>query len=148
MSRRSVDEHRAAASGLAQGRVFGSGRAFTPFCKTAAHEELQAFGEAYQPPAPIEPEPEPAPVATHTPQRHEEISVGALVLAAEAPTEPFYRSVVVEQKPEGLVVLCWESRPGEPLFVRRSDDLALLPPSLATDAMATVDGAAKPESPD
>ena len=57
-----TDEHRAAASGLAAGRVFASGRCFAPFAKTGAYEALKAFGEAYQPPVP--PVPQPAPPLT------------------------------------------------------------------------------------
>ena len=41
-----TDEHRAVASGLAQGRIFASGRGFVPFCKEGAYTGFAAFPEA------------------------------------------------------------------------------------------------------
>ena len=122
------DEHRAAASAVAAGRVFASGRAFSPrFCREAACAALEAFSEAYAPPAPVDPEPQPAAIATSVARTWAEIGAGALVLAAETPTEPWYPAIVSEAKGEGLFVLQWRDFPDEPAFVRRADDLGLLP---------------------
>ena len=126
------DEHRAAVAGVAPGRVFASGRAFTPFCKEATHEALERLPGAYAPPPPVEPAPEPPPVATTAPATWADIGVGALVLAAETPDEPWYPSVVVEAKGEGLFVLRWRDFADEPSFVRRGEDLALLSPNFLT----------------
>ena len=122
-----TDEHRAAASGLAAGRVFASGRAFTPFAKMAAYEALKAFGEAYQPPVPPEPQPEPPLTVTGTPQQWGEIQVGSLVLASTGPDEGWYEAVVAEDRGEALYVLRWCGWPDDAPFVRRADGLALLP---------------------
>ena len=122
-----TDEHRAAASGLATGRVFASGRAFTPFAKMAAYEALKAFGEAYQPPVPPEPQPEPPLAVTGTPQRWEDIDVGALVLASVGPDEGWFEAVVAEARGDAIFVLRWQGWPDHDAFVRRADGLALLP---------------------
>ena len=122
-----TDEHRAAASGLAAGRVFASGRAFTPFAKMAAYEALKAFGEAYQPPVPPEPQPEPPLAVTGTPQRWGEIQVGSLVLASMGESEGWYEAIVAEDRGEALFVLRWRDWSDHDAFVRRADGLALLP---------------------
>lgn len=127
----SSDEHRAAASGLAAGRIFDSGRGFVPFVKMASYEALTAFPEAYAPPPPVEAAPEPLPVATTAPATWGDIGVGAQVLAAESPTEPWYPTVVTEAKGEGLFVCRWRDFPDEPSFVRRGEDLALLSPGFS-----------------
>ncbi len=137
-----TDEHRAAASGLATGRIFDSGRGFVPFVKMAGYEAIAAFPEAYAPPPPVEAVPEPLAIATTAPATWADIGVGALVLAAEAPTEPWFPSVVVETKGEGLFVLRWRDFPDEASFVRRGEDLALLPPGfLATESSCDAPGA-------
>ena len=137
-----TDEHRAAASGLAAGRIFDSGKGFVPFVKMGSYEALAAFPEAYAPPPPVEAVPEPLPVATTAPATWADIGVGALVLAAEDPTEPWYPSVVTEAKGEGLFVLRWRDFPDEASFVRRGEDLALLPPGfLVTESSGEAPGA-------
>ena len=123
-----TDEHGAAASQLTAGRIFDSGKGFVPFVKMAAYEALAAFPEAYAPSPPVEVAPEPLPAATTTPATWADIAVGALVLAAESPSEPWYPSVVIEAKGEGLFICRWRDFADEPSFVRRGDDLALLPP--------------------
>ena len=121
------DEHRAAASGLAAGRVFASGRAFTPFCKEGAYTALATFPDSYQPPAPVLPEPEPTPVATGTPQRWEDVVVGSLVLASEEPQAGWFEAIITEDRGEALFVLRWRDFLDHDAFVRRADCLALLP---------------------
>ena len=122
-----TDDHRAAASGLAAGRVFASGKGFVPFAKMAAYEALRAFGEAYQPPAPVEAAPEPAPAVTSTPQRWEDLAVGSLVLASLGADEGWFEAVVIEARGEAIFVLRWQGWPEDAAFVRRADGLALLP---------------------
>ena len=122
-----TDEHRAAASGLAAGRVFASGKGFVPFAKMAAYEALQAFGEAYQPPAPVAAAPEPAPGVTGTPQRWEDHGVGSLVLASVGPAEGWFEAIITESRGDAIFVLRWEGWPEDEAFVRRADGLALLP---------------------
>ena len=96
------DEHRAAASGLAVGRVFASGRGFVPFAKEAAYIALVALGGSFLPPAPVEPELEKALVATGKPQRWEDIVVGSLVLASAGPDEGWFEAVVSEARGDSI----------------------------------------------
>ena len=92
-----TDEHRAAASGLPQGRVFASGRCFSPFCREAACAALEAFSEAFAPPPPAEPEPTLPPRAiTGTPQRWEDIGLGSMCVGVDE-----YRSGLVRKRSHG-----------------------------------------------
>ena len=122
-----TDEHRTAASGLAAGKVFASGRAFSPFCREAAYEALEAFPEACQPPAPVEPEPAPPPAVTSTPQTWENIAPGSMVLASMSEDQGWFEAVVVEARGDDLFVLRWQGWPDDPEFARRRQSLALLP---------------------
>lgn len=130
----SSDEHRTAASGLAAGRVFASGRAFSPFCREAAYRALEAFPEAFLPPAPVEPEPVPPPAVTSTPQAWDNIGPGSLVLASMGDETGWFESVVVEARGDDLFVLRWEGWPDDPEFARRRHNLALLPAPAAEPA--------------
>ena len=130
----STGEHRAVASGLPQGRVFASGRAFTPFCKKAAHDALAAFGEAFVPPMPVEPEAAPVPTVANLPASRKEIRVGSLVLACEGPAEGWFEAIVVEDRGEGILVLAWRDFPDAGQVVRRADHLAFVPPGVAEAA--------------
>lgn len=126
--RLSTDEHRAIASVIAGGKIFGSGKAFVPFVKGAAYDQLSAFPEAYLAAPPAEPEPlAPVPPITDVPSTRDAITVGSLVLAPEEESG-WFESVIVEIKPEALFVLRWRDWPDLPPFVRRGDNLALLPP--------------------
>ena len=137
------DEHRKAASGLAAGRVFASGRAFSPFCREATYKALEAFPEAYTPPAPVEPEPVPPPTVTSTPQRWEDVDVGALVLANAGDEWGWHEAIVTEARGDDLLVLRWRDWPDEAAFPRRRDGVGLLPPSAAEpSAPAPADPAA------
>ena len=104
----------------------------------AAYEALRALGGEV-PPLPEGVEPKviasvTAPVAPTTPYTsvatsRADIVVGALVLAEE--TEPYvgwFAAAVQEIRGEGLCVLRWRDWPTVPAFVRRCDDLGLLPP--------------------
>lgn len=131
-----TDEHRVAASGLAAGRVFASGRCFAPFAKTGAYEALKAFDEAYQPPAPPEPQPEPPLTVTGTPQRWEDLQVGSLVLATAGPGDGWYEAIIAEARGDAIFVLRWQGWADYDAFVRRADGLALLPAPPAAEAAA------------
>lgn len=127
--RLTTDEHRAAASDIAAGRVFASGKAFVPFAKGAAYDRLAGFPEAYLAAAPAEPEPlAPVPAITAVPLTRDAIEAGSLVLAPEEEVLGWFEAVVVEIKPDALFVLRWLDWPDVPSFVRRGDNLALLPP--------------------
>jgi hypothetical protein len=123
-----TDEHRAAATGLPQGRVFASGKAFAPFCKRAAHDALAAFGEAFVPPMPVEPEAAPVPAVANVPGGQNDIRVGSLVLACEGPAEGWFEAIVVEDRGEGMFVLGWRDYPDAGQVVRRAEHLAFVPP--------------------
>lgn len=57
-----------------------------------------------------------------------DIGAGSLVLATSGgPAEGWFESVVVEEKPDQLFVCRWRDFADEPLFLRRVDQLALLP---------------------
>lgn len=122
------NKHRALASELPQGRIFSSGRAFSPLTTEARYERLEAFGEAFQPELAAEPEP---PAFSHVPLNHDGISVGALVLACEAPRNGFFESVVVGAPDDDLLELRWLVWPALPPFVRRRVHVALLTADLA-----------------
>ena len=129
-----TDEHRAAASGLPQGRVFASGRCFSPFCREAACAALEAFSEAFAPPPPVEPEPTMPPAITGTPQRWEDIGAGSMVLASMGADQGWFESVVTEARGDDIFVLRWRGWPDDPEFARRRDGLALLPVQVAAVA--------------
>ena len=124
-----TDEHRAAASKLAAGRIFESGRGFVPFAKEASYKALEALDGAYSPPAPPEPEPEVLVAASSVPATWADLAVGAVVLASPGEDEGWWVAVVTEDRGEGLFVLRWIGFDSEPSFVRRGDDLGLAAPS-------------------
>ena len=126
--------------------------AFTPLCKIGAFQALQAFGEAYRPPTLVEPEHEPAPplrrsaMVAFAPQRHEQISVGALVLATEAP--PNLSIDQLWSSKSLRVSSCCAGKVGPASrcsFVAATTLRCCRRPWRPT--MASVDGVAKPESP-
>ena len=116
------DEHRAAASELPAGRIFSSGKGFVPFCKETAYTRLQALEGAFQPQPAAEPEP---PEYSHVPSRHDDIAVGALVLACEVPKHGFFESVVIGAPDDDLLELRWLAWPALAPFVRRRAHVAL-----------------------
>ena len=124
-----TDEHRAAASKLAAGRIFESGRGFVPFAKEAAYKALEALDGGYAPPGPSEPEPEVLVAASSVPATWADLAVGAVVLASPGEDEGWWVAVIVEDRGEGLFVLRWVGFDSEPSFVRRGDDLGLAAPS-------------------
>ena len=154
-----TDEHRALATKLPAGRLFESGAAFVPFCRNQVHEQLAATPGAFAPTQPAEAGLPPrglgkpvggrgarradpgdqAPVPTSGPAgepasasaKPARLAVGAVVLACEGEEEGWWEAVVAAEKGDDLLVLRWRDWPDLPVFVRRRDHLASLPPGLA-----------------
>ena len=147
-----TEEQKAVARQLAPGRVFASGRAFTPLARTAVFSQLvELAGDGSDPstkgstsgkpgavasngsaasgdqglgPAPTAPaDPKGGP---SRPQSWEEIGIGSVVLAHESLDEGWWESVVLGVNGEALT-LKWRDYPREKVFVRRRTALALLP---------------------
>jgi hypothetical protein len=147
-----TEEQKAVARQLAPGRVFASGRAFTPFARAAVFSQLvelaggtsdpstkgstssksaavasdgsAASGDQGPGPAPTAPaDPKGGP---SRPQSWEEIGIGSVVLAHESLEEGWWESVVLGINGEALT-LKWRDYPREKVFVRRRTALALLP---------------------
>ncbi|WP_158809285.1 hypothetical protein [Beijerinckia sp. L45] len=124
-----TDEQRAIALELAVGKIWNqTGKGFVPFCKMAVFDRLNAFPEAFAPAAPEVAEVEPLPEVTCVPSGWDEVVVGSLVLANDGDNAGWFESIVIEDKGESLLVLRWRDWPDQPAFVRRRDDLGLLPP--------------------
>ena len=139
-------EQKAVARQLAPGRVFASGRAFTPFARAAVFSQLvELAGDSSNHPstngstasngsaASGDQGPGPAPTAPadpkggpSRPQSWEEIGIGSVVLAHESVDEGWWESVVLGINGEALT-LKWRDYPREKVFVRRRTALALLP---------------------
>lgn len=120
-----TDEQHEVARGLPRGRIFGSGRAFTPFIKTTLYARLNAFG-GHKPERPPVPEPTPALTVENVPATWTEVGQGSLVLISEGPQQGWFEAVVAEVRPEDLFVLRWRDWPDEPPQVRRREHVALL----------------------
>src|SRR3954447_12592955 len=138
-----TEEQKAVARQLAPGRVFASGRAFTPFARTAVFSQLvELAGDCSDPstkgstsgkPAAVasngsaasgDQGPNPAPAAPadpkggpSRPQSWDEISIGSVVLAHESLEEGWWESVVLGINGEALA-LRWRDYPREKVFVR------------------------------
>ena len=139
-----TEEHKALARQLAPGRVFASGRAFTPFARTNLYSKLvelaggatgltavraNAEGAAADPAKasePAAPPPAPAPTVSPRPRTWDEIGIGSMVLATVGVEEGWWESVVLGVNGE-MLTLKWRDFPGMRTFVRRRTELALLP---------------------
>ena len=147
-----TEEQKAVARQLAPGRVFASGRAFTPFARAAVFSQLvELAGDSSDPStngstsgkpgvvasngsaASGDQGPGPAPTAPadpkggpSRPQSWEDIGIGSVVLAHESLDEGWWESVVLGINGEALT-LKWRDYPREKVFVRRRTALALLP---------------------
>lgn len=143
-----TDEHRAAASKLAAGRIFESGRAFAPFAKEASYKALEAFDGAFAPPAPPEPQLEVFVVASTIAATWANLALGAMVLASPGEEEGWWPAVIIEDRGEGLFVLRWHGFDSEPTFVRRGDDLGLMAPSTTLTAAVAEPAGESGEAPD
>ena len=138
---------RALAMALPRGRIFSSGRAFAPFCKTTVFAALQGLDGEVPPPSEggeptgTDDQALAPPVHTSIAATRDGIIAGALVLAAETESNAgWFEAVVEEVKAEGLCVLRWHGWPGLPVFVRDIGDIGLLPPPRSGDAGTSPDG--------
>src|SRR3954452_2020345 len=147
-----TEEQKAVARQLAPGRVFASGRAFTPFARAAVFSQLvELAGDSSNPsmtgsisgrpgavasngsaasgdqgtgPAPTAPaDPKGGP---SRPQSWEEIGIGSVVLATVGVEDGWWESIVIGVSADAFS-LKWRDFPREPVFVRRRTKLALLP---------------------
>lgn len=144
-----TDEHRAVVTGVARGRVFGSGRAFVPFAKASLHAKLAALAEevgVLSAPAPdrdaggpdggrgqTAPGNDEPGEPAHRPKDWPEIQLGSIVLMSEGVGHGWYVGVVTEAKPDDLFVLKWRDWPEEPTVVRRREHLALFHPDFVDE---------------
>jgi hypothetical protein len=147
-----TEEQKVLARQLAPGRVFASGRAFTPFARNAVFGKLVelahgANGQASGAPSGGEQasastlnghaaalagsgaaSSSAVPAAPPRPETCDGIGIGSLVLATTGVEDGWWESVVLGINGEALT-LRWRAFPREPTFVRRRTELALLPPT-------------------
>ena len=140
-----TEEQKAVARQLAPGRVFASGRAFTPFARTAVFSQLvELAGDSSDPstkgstsgkPGAVASNGSaasgdqglgPAPTAPARPQSWDEIGIGSVVLATVGIEDGWWESIIIGVNGEALT-LKWRDFPREPVFVPRRTELALLP---------------------
>lgn len=139
-----TEEQKAVARQLSPGRVFASGKAFTPFARATLFSRVVELatgtnGAPSTEAAASVPDGAGAaadgssagsgsgvPSAPQRPQDWDEIGVGSLVLALEPPDEGWWESIVIGISGEALT-LKWRDFPGERVFVRRRSEVALLP---------------------
>ena len=140
-----TEEQKAVARQLAPGRVFASGRAFTPFARTAVFSQLvELAGDSSDPstkgstsgkPGAVASNGSaasgdqgsgPAPTAPARPQSWDEIGIGSVVLATVGVEDGWWESIIIGVNADAFS-LKWRDFPREPVFVRRRTELALLP---------------------
>ncbi|GJD30578.1 hypothetical protein PMNALOAF_1825 [Methylobacterium adhaesivum] len=146
---------------LPMGRLFGSGRAFTPFIKRTLYDGLLAAAGIDDRPRPAKAAGKPAeagggaegkpsggpggagagdPPATRVgakaPADHSQIGLGSLVLAQgdDEDDEGYYPAKVILTKANDHFVLTWADYPDLPEFSRPRRALALLHPETAAEA--------------
>lgn len=136
-------EVRALALRVPKGRVFASGKLFTPMIQASVHEKLvallprdevgpklQVVASAAQDKSGEAPASAGnAEVESSLPKDWSDIRVGSLVLARDEDNEAWYEAHVVEHSPKDTMRLKWRDYPEEPTFVRHISRLALLYPS-------------------
>ena len=141
------------ATSLPKGRVFSSGRAFTPFIKAKLYERLaeltkdlaglisntasgteagrgpETAGDAQSGPAGgnSSASAEAPPVAKR-PISPEQIGLSSTVLATTGPAEGWFEAEVMGLN-GSMLTLKWADFPGEPSFVRRRHEVGFLPAS-------------------
>jgi hypothetical protein len=154
-----TEQQRAVAKQLARGRVFATGRAFTPFARTKVYKELVALASEGTAPAAVEklvaltgsqdgtaaaseangataaPDggetgPGGGPSAPERPENLDEVGIGSVVLAPDRPTLGWFEATVIGINGLSLT-LRWRDYPTDPTFVRRRDQIALLPANAA-----------------
>lgn len=144
-----TEVERALAAKLPRGRVFASGRAFVPFIKASLLGELQAAAlTSGLPPlkvvggdeaptdhkmpatAPVVPRKGKASVPVKQPTGWGDLAVGAIVLAAAAPTfTQWFECVVVAAEGENRFSVRYCDYPTVPPFTCKRTEIGLLHPA-------------------
>jgi len=137
------EEQKDVARQLAPGRVFASGRAFTPFARATVFSKLVELAKASNGDASADTAASAAnsaaavpggsgaagsgvPGAPQRPQDWDEIGIGSVVLATVGVEDGWWESIVIGVNADAFS-LKWRDFPREPVFVRRRTELALLP---------------------
>ncbi len=146
-----TEEQKAVARQLAPGRVFASGRAFTPFARATVFSQLVELAGGTSDPSNRSTSGKPAAVASNgsaasgdqrpgtaptapadpkggpsRPQSWDEIVIGSVVLVTAGVEDGWWESIVIGVSADAFS-LKWRDFPREPVFVRRRTELALLP---------------------
>jgi hypothetical protein len=143
-----TDEQKEVARQLAPGRVFASGRAFTPFARASVFSKLvelarDANGHGTDAPSTAIAAGESAahgtaaagtgassgsavPDAPKRPEDWDEIGIGSLVLATVGVKDGWWESIVIGVNGDSFT-LKWRDFPRDPVFVRSRTEVALLP---------------------
>jgi hypothetical protein len=121
------------AKKLPTGRLYSTGRGFVPAVGRSLYDRLveqlklagqPVPGEAEQPEAGRSSADQPAP---GLPATWDDIAVGHMVIAHEAPKEPWWAAIVVARDGD-MLTLKWRDYPHEPNVVRHAGAVALLKP--------------------
>jgi len=139
-----TDEQKEVARQLAPGRVFASGRAFTPFARASVFTKLVELARGANghgtdaPSTGVEADDAAAgtgpssgsavPDAPKRPQDWDEIGIGSLVLATVGVKDGWWESIVIAVNGDSFT-LKWRDFPRDPVFVRTRTEVALLPTS-------------------
>lgn len=136
------------AEKLPAGKLFESGLAFVPFVKREIHDALMARVspedrdrvEAARVAASAEKAVQrasddadsddiklPPLTPAQLPPDWSKIKVGSVVLASDRQSDGWWEAVVEAEKPDSLLVLRWRQAPDMDQFLRRVDQVALLP---------------------
>jgi hypothetical protein len=126
---------------LPKGRIFDSGKLFTPLIQTKVYENLMAhipvhgitakprlvMGAASSGDGDADAEGPGASVPEGTrPMDWSKITVGSLVLAVDDPDDGWFEALVVEVRDRDMFRLRWRDYPDELLFKRHRSRLALM----------------------
>jgi hypothetical protein len=138
----STDEIISLAQRLPKGRIFDSGKLFTPLIQTKVYDELMTHlpehGITAKPrlvmSAPsagasggADAEGPGASVPEGTrPTNWSQITVGSLVLAEEARMEGWFEAIVLEVRPKDVFKLKYRDYPDDPIITRHVSRLALM----------------------
>jgi hypothetical protein len=114
------------AAKLPTGRLYATGRGFVPPIRQTLYdkivEALKVAGQSVPEPTNLSVPPDPG-----LPGSWDEIEVGHMVIAAEAPREPWWAAIVVA-KDGDMLTLKWRDYSWEPNVTRHASAVALLKP--------------------
>lgn len=129
------------AQRLPKGRIFDSGKLFTPLIQTKVYDELIShlpehgitakprlvMSAASSGTGDADAEGPGASVPEGTrPTDWSQITVGSLVLAEEARSEGWFESIVLEARPRDVFILRYRDYPDDPIITRHVSRLALM----------------------